>query len=145
MNQPIYVDHAHMHGAMIGHKVVVEIKVYKPKLKGDIVKVIGHVNDPDIDILSVVHSYDVDIEFPKSVFDEVSKIGDTIDDIDIKNRVDLRNEVIVTIDGDDAKDLDDAISLRKLSNGNYQLGVHIADVSGGVQGREAGGRFVEGR
>lgn len=129
MNQPIYVDHAHMHGAMIGHKVVVEIKVYKPKLKGDIVKVIGHVNDPDIDLLSVVHSYDVDIEFPKSVFDEVSKIGDTIDDIDIKNRVDLRNEVIVTIDGDDAKDLDDAISLRKLSNGNYQLGVHIADVS----------------
>lgn len=129
MNQPIYVDHAHMHGAMVGHKVVVEVKVYKPKLKGDIVKVIGHVNDPDIDILSVVHSYDVDIEFPKSVFEEVSKIGDTIDEIDIKNRVDLRDEVIVTIDGDDAKDLDDAISLKKLSNGHYQLGVHIADVS----------------
>ena len=129
MNQPIYVDHAHMHGAMIGHKVVVEIKVYKPKLKGDIVKIIGHVNDPDIDILSVVHSYDVDIEFPKDVYEEVSKIGDTIDESDIENRVDLRNEVIVTIDGDDAKDLDDAISLKKLSNGNYQLGVHIADVS----------------
>lgn len=129
MNQPIYVDHAHMHGAMIGHKVVVEIKVYKPKLKGDIVKIIGHVSDPDIDILSVVHSYDVDIEFPKDVYEEVSKIGDTIDESDIENRVDLRNEVIVTIDGDDAKDLDDAISLKKLSNGNYQLGVHIADVS----------------
>lgn len=129
MNQPIYVDHAHMHGAMIGHKVVVEIKVYKPKLKGDIVKIIGHVNDPDIDILSVVHSYDVDIEFPKDVYEEVSKIGDTIDESDIENRVDLRNEVIVTIDGDDAKDLDDATSLKKLSNGNYQLGVHIADVS----------------
>lgn len=118
-----------MHGAMVGHKVVVEIKVYKPKLKGDIVKVIGHVNDPDIDILSVVHSYDVDIEFPKSVFDEVATIGDTIDESDLKNRVDLRNEVIVTIDGDDAKDLDDAISLKKLDNGHYQLGVHIADVS----------------
>ena len=129
MNQPIYVDHAHMHGAMVGHKVVVEIKVYKPKLKGDIVKIIGHVNDPDIDILSVVHSYDVDIEFPKDVYEEVSKIGDTVDVDDIKNRVDLRDEVIVTIDGDDAKDLDDAISLKKLSNGNYQLGVHIADVS----------------
>lgn len=129
MNQPIYVDHAHMHGAVVGNKVVVEIKVYKPKLKGDIVKIIGHINDPDIDILSVVHAHDVDIEFPKEVYDQISMISDTIDQDDIKNRVDLRDEVIVTIDGDDAKDLDDAISLKKLDNGNYQLGVHIADVS----------------
>lgn len=129
MEQPIYVDHAHMHGAVVGNKVVVELKVYKPKLKGDVVKIIGHINDPDIDILSVVHAHDVDIDFPKDVYEQVSKINDTIDENDIVNRVDLRDEVIVTIDGDDAKDLDDAISLKRLDNGNYQLGVHIADVS----------------
>lgn len=128
-NKPIIVDHAHMHGAMPGHKVVVEIKTYKPQIKGDIVKIIGHKNDPGIDILSIVHSHDVDIEFPKEVYNQIESISDEIDPSDLKNRVDLRNEVIVTIDGDDAKDLDDAISLKKLDNGNYQLGVHIADVS----------------
>jgi ribonuclease R len=129
MTEPIYVDHAHMHGASVGHKVVVEIKTYKPKIKGDIVKIIGHVNDPGMDILSVVYEHDVDIEFSDDVYEYISHIGDTIDESDIKNRVDLRNELIVTIDGDDAKDLDDAISLKILDNGHYQLGVHIADVS----------------
>ena len=128
-NQPIFVDHAHMHGAMPGHKVVVEIKTYKPQFKGDIIKIIGHRNDPGVDILSIVHNHDVDIEFPKEVFNQIENISDEIDPSDLKNRVDLRDEVIVTIDGDDAKDLDDAISLKKLDNGNYQLGVHIADVS----------------
>ena len=128
-NQPIFVDHAHMHGAMPGHKVVVEIKTYKPQIKGDIIKIIGHRNDPGVDILSIVHNHDVDIEFPKEVFNQIENISDEIDPSDLKNRVDLRDEVIVTIDGDDAKDLDDAISLKKLDNGNYQLGVHIADVS----------------
>lgn len=128
-NQPIFVDHAHMHGAMPGHKVVVEIKTYKSQIKGDIIKIIGHRNDPGVDILSIVHNHDVDIEFPKEVFNQIENISDEIDPSDLKNRVDLRDEVIVTIDGDDAKDLDDAISLKKLDNGNYQLGVHIADVS----------------
>ncbi|WP_028042552.1 ribonuclease R [Candidatus Stoquefichus massiliensis] len=125
----ILVDSAHMHGAMPGHKVVVEIKTFKPQLKGDIIKVIGHHNDPGVDILSIVHAHDVDIDFPEAVYDQVEKIADEIDPSDIVNRVDLRNEMIVTIDGDDAKDLDDAISLKKLKNGHYQLGVHIADVS----------------
>ena len=128
-NKPIYVDQAHLHGAVVGHKVVVDIKVYKPQLKGNIVHIIGHKNDPGIDILSIVHQHDVDIEFPQEVYDEVENISDDIDLSDLKNRVDLRDEVIVTIDGDDAKDLDDAISLKKLENGHYQLGVHIADVS----------------
>ena len=127
--KPIFVDSAHTHGAMPGHKVVVEIKVFKPQVKGNIVKIIGHRNDPGIDILSIVHAHDVDIEFPKEVFEQIETIGNEIDHSDIKNRVDLRNETIVTIDGDDAKDLDDAISLKKLDDGNYQLGVHIADVS----------------
>ncbi|MFR7590659.1 MAG: ribonuclease R [Longibaculum sp.] len=125
----IFVDAAHMHGAMPGHKVVVEIKTFKPQIKGDIVRIIGHRNDPGVDILSIVHAHDVDIEFPEEVYEQIEGIGEEIDSSDIENRVDLRNEVIVTIDGDDAKDLDDAISLKKLDNGNYQLGVHIADVS----------------
>ena len=128
-NKPIFVDHAHTHGAVVGHKVVVEIKTFKPQIKGNIVKIIGHRNDPGVDILSIVHAHDVDIEFPKEVYEQINTINDEIDPSDIKNRVDLRNEVIVTIDGDDAKDLDDAISLKKLANGNYELGVHIADVS----------------
>ncbi|MEG0360533.1 MAG: ribonuclease R [Longicatena sp.] len=128
-NQPIFVDQGHMHGAVLGHKVVVEIKTYKPQIKGNIVTVIGHRNDPGVDILSIVHAHDVDIEFPKEVYEQIENMPDEIDTTDIGNRVDLRNEVIVTIDGDDAKDLDDAISLKKLDNGHYELGVHIADVS----------------
>lgn len=128
-NNPIFVDHAHLHGAVVGNKVVVEIKVYKPYLKGDIVKVLGHRNDPGIDVLSVVYEHDAPVEFPQIVFDQISDIKDSVNADDLDGRVDLRNEVIVTIDGEDAKDLDDAISLKKLDNGNYYLGVHIADVS----------------
>ena len=117
----IYVDEAHAHGAMPGHKVVVEIKKYKPYLKGDIVKIIGHKNDPGVDILSVVNKYDVDIDFPQAVYDEIESIPLSNDPSDIPNRLDIRDWQIVTIDGDDAKDLDDAISLKKLDNGNYQL------------------------
>lgn len=127
--KPIIVDSAHCHGAMPGHKVVVEIKTYKPQIKGNITKIIGHRNDPGVDILSIVHAHDVDIEFPEDVYKQIEDIPSEIDPADLKNRVDLRDEVIVTIDGDDAKDLDDAISLKKLENGHYQLGVHIADVS----------------
>ncbi len=125
----VYVDHAHLHGAMPGHKVLVEIKVYKPILKGDIIKILGHKNDPGIDILSIVYEHGASVEFPKAVYEQIEEIPDTLDGIDIGDRVDLRNEVVVTIDGDDAKDLDDGISLKRLANGNYRLGVHIADVS----------------
>ena len=97
---------------MPGHKVVVEIKKYEPYLKGDIVKIIGHKNDPGVDILSVVNKYDVDIDFPQAVYDEIESIPQSIDPSDIPNRLDIRDWQIVTIDGDDAKDLDDAISLR---------------------------------
>ena len=127
--KPIFVDHAHLHGAMPGHKVQVEIKVYKPILKGNVEKILGHKNDPGMDILSIVYDHDAPVEFPKAVYEQISDIPDVLDNVDMTNRKDLRNEVIVTIDGDDAKDLDDAISLKKLSNGNYYLGVHIADVS----------------
>ena len=128
-DKPIIVDMAHAHGAMPGHKVVVEIKAFKPQIKGDIIEIIGHRFFAGVDFLSIVHAHYVDIEFPKEVYEQIENISDEIDPSDIENRVDLRNELIVTIDGDDAKDLDDAISLKKLDNGHYQLGVHIADVS----------------
>lgn len=128
-DQKIFVDAAHLHGAMEGHKVVVEIKVYKPLLKGNITKIIGHKLDPGVDILSVVNEHEAPIEFPKEVYQQIDSIPDEVQEKDLEGRLDLRQEVIVTIDGDDAKDLDDAISLKKLDNGNYYLGVHIADVS----------------
>lgn len=128
-DKPVYIDQAHSHGAVAGHKVVAEIKTYKPYLKGNVVEIIGHKNDPGVDVASIVYQHEAHIDFPKEVLEQVSHIPNEIDKEDIKSRVDLRNETIVTIDGDDAKDLDDAISLKKLANGHYQLGVHIADVS----------------
>lgn len=128
-DKPVYIDHAHCHGAMPGHKVVVDIKTYKPYIKGNVVQILGHELDPGVDILSVVYQHEAHHEFPKEVFEQIENIETEVDQEEASHRVDLRNETIVTIDGDDAKDLDDAISLRKLANGNYYLGVHIADVS----------------
>ena len=105
------------------------IKTYKPYLKGNVVEILGHVGDPGVDILSVVSQHEAHVEFPKEVYEQIESIENEIDQEEAKTRTDLRNETIVTIDGDDAKDLDDAISLRRLKNGNYYLGVHIADVS----------------
>lgn len=131
--EPVYIDHAHAHGAMPGHKVVVEIKTYKPYIKGNVVQILGHELDPGVDILSIVAKKEAHFEFPKEVFEQIDTIETEIDQEEASHRTDLRNETIVTIDGDDAKDLDDAISLKKLANGNYHLGVHIADVSYYVQ------------
>lgn len=125
----VFIDSAHLHGAMPGHKVVVEIKTYKPSIKGNVIEILGHVNDPGVDILSIVSAHDTPIEFPKEVYKQIDTIEDSIKESDLVGRRDLRKETIVTIDGDDAKDLDDAISLTVLKNGNYYLGVHIADVS----------------
>lgn len=129
LDKHIFIDKAHSHGAMPGHQVVVEIKTYKPTVKGAVLEVLGHRSDPGIDILSIVRDHDVDVEFSEQVYKHLELFGDEINQEDTLARVDLRDELIVTIDGDDAKDLDDAISLKKLDNGNYYLGVHIADVS----------------
>ena len=117
-----------------GHKVVVSLlSGIKGNHIGDIVKVIGHINDPGIDILAIMAKYDVNDEYPESVMEEVRKIPDHVLDDEVSKRVslghDLRDKVIFTIDGDDTKDIDDAISVEILPNGNYQLGVHIADVA----------------
>ena len=117
--------------AVDGHKVVVELgkKIGNNKYNGKVVDIIGHVNDPGVDILSIIYKYSINIDFPDDVKAEVSKMPMEVYDVELKDRRDLRNEMIFTIDGDDTKDIDDAISIKKLPNGHYELGVHIADVS----------------
>lgn len=117
--------------AVDGHKVVVILgkKINNTKYEGEVTRIIGHVNDPGVDILSIIYKYSINIEFPEDVSEEVKNMPMEVRDIDMRDRRDLRDQVIFTIDGDDTKDIDDAISIKKLANGNYELGVHIADVS----------------
>lgn len=132
----IFVNKENTMGAMDGHKVVVEILSYpenRRSAEGKIVEILGHKNDPGVDILSIIYKYDLPIDFPYEVMHEANAIPDVPAASDYENRRDLRDEMIVTIDGADAKDLDDAVQVRILSNGNYLLGVHIADVSHYVQ------------
>ena len=117
--------------AVDGHKVVVELgkKIGDNKYKGEVVEIIGHINDPGVDILSIIYKYNIDIDFSEETKKQVESIPMEVHESDLKGRRDLRDQVIFTIDGDDTKDIDDAISIEKLKNGNYKLGVHIADVS----------------
>nr|WP_100400177.1 ribonuclease R [Bacillus sp. FJAT-44742] len=128
----IFIPKGKEHGAVDGHKVVVEITKYpegRMSAEGSVVNILGHKNDPGIDILSVIHKHGLPGDFPEEVTDHANSISDQIDPQEIEGRRDLRDETIVTIDGADAKDLDDAVHVKKLDNGNYILGVHIADVS----------------
>ena len=117
-------------GAVDGHKVVVQIeKINKDKCEGRVIRILGHRNDPGVDIISIVEKYQIKYEFDESVVEELDTIPEEICEEDKKGRRDLTDQVIFTIDGDDTKDIDDAISIERLDNGNYKLGVHIADVS----------------
>ena len=113
-----------------GHKVLVELikQIGDKKFVGNIVKIIGHTNDPDIDILTIAYKYNIELEFSKDVEEELKSIPEVVRNEDKIGRVDLTNEMIFTIDGDDTKDIDDAISIKKITDG-YELGVHIADVT----------------
>ena len=123
--------------AISGHKVLVSItkqandlsKIKRSKPEGEVVEILGHINDPGVDILSIVNQFELPTDFPQDVYEEVEKLADSVQEKHISSRVDLRSLTTVTIDGEDAKDLDDAISLEKLKNGNFRLGVHIADVT----------------
>lgn len=117
-----------------GSIVMVELtnypeKNYATSLEGIVKQVIGHKNDPGMDILSIVVSNGIPTKFPDDVLAEADQVPDTINEKDLVGRRDLREQLIVTIDGEDARDLDDAVTVKKLANGNYFLGVHIADVS----------------
>lgn len=132
-NEPIILDgeRSELVRLVEGDKVVVTFSNRKKKNKiiANFKKHIGHVNDPGIDIESILAERDVYAEFPQEVLDELKNIPTEVREEDLVGRRDLRDEVIFTIDGDDTKDIDDAISVKRLDNGNWKLGVHIADVS----------------
>ena len=139
--QDIFVPEERAKGAVDGHKVVVELTSYgsdNAKPEGRIVEILGHVNDPGVDIMSIVKSYDLPVEFPEKVMNQAERVPEEVSDADMAGRKDLREWVMVTIDGEDAKDLDDAVSLTRTEDGkNWILGVHIADVANYVQERSA--------
>lgn len=135
----IYIAKEHKKGAVDGHKVIVEITDYGSKGRnpeGKVVEILGHKNDPGVDILSLVHAYGLQVEFPEKVMNQAQRVYDEIIEADFAGRRDLRDLMMVTIDGEDAKDLDDAVSL-KVEGDHYVLGVHIADVSNYVQENSA--------
>ena len=128
----IYISKKNFGKARNNHKVLVKIIKYPEKNKkaeGKIIEVLGNVNEAGVDMLSIIKEHNLPSTFPEPVVDEAKKYGNRIDEKDIQNRVDLRGKTIFTIDGEDAKDLDEAVSVEKLENGNYKLNVHIADVS----------------
>ncbi|TWJ49105.1 Ribonuclease R [Bacillus licheniformis] len=128
----IFIPKHAKNGAVEGHKVVVRLTSYpegRMSAEGEVIEILGHKNDPGIDILSIIHKHGLPGDFPAEAMEQAGNTPDTIDEKDLEGRRDLRDQTIVTIDGADAKDLDDAVTVTKLKNGHYKLGVHIADVS----------------
>ena len=128
----IFISKKNFGKARNNHKVLVKITKYPEKGKkaeGKIIEVLGNVNEAGVDMLSLIKEHNLPSTFPEPVVEEAKKCGNQIDENDIANRRDLRKDIIFTIDGEDAKDLDDAVKVTKLENGNYKLDVHIADVS----------------
>ena len=139
LGQDIFIPQEHCHGAVDGHKVVAKITDYGNERKnpeGKIVEIIGHINDPGTDIMSIVKGYDLPMEFSEKVLKQAENVSKPVSGADMAGRMDVRDWQMVTIDGEDAKDLDDAITLTKEGE-NYRLGVHIADVTNYVQERSA--------
>ena len=131
LNIDIVIDKNKTLGAMDGHKVLIKIreKLHGNCYKAEVMKILGHKNDPGVDILSIVNKYGINDTFSDEVMEEVDKLPNEVSEEEMVGRRDLRNACIFTIDGDDTKDIDDAISIDILDNTNYKLGVHIADVS----------------
>jgi ribonuclease R len=128
----IFIAKGNSLNAVDGHKVVVEITDWPSDLKsmtGMVSQILGHKNDPGVDILSIIHKHGIEVEFPQEVLNHANKISDEVQEQDLFRRRDLREEITITIDGADAKDLDDAISVVKNEDGTYKLSVHISDVS----------------
>ena len=144
LGSDIFIDSRYTKGAVSGHKVAVEITDFgngKQNPMGKIVEILGHINDPGSDIVTVLRAFGIPETFPEEVMQATETVPEEITEKECAGRLDLRDEVMITIDGEDAKDLDDAVSLRKTENG-YVLGVHIADVTeyvkeGGVLDSEA--------
>lgn len=131
-SKDIFISKKHFNAAKDNDKVIVQITKLEEngrKPEGKIVEVIGNINLAGVDMLSIIKEYKLPYEFPKQVIDEAKNIGTEISENEKKNRKDFREDIIFTIDGEDAKDLDDAVSIMKNEEGNYLLNVHIADVS----------------
>ena len=128
----IFIPKGSTKGAVTGSKVVVNItKRPSPNkcAEGEVIEILGHKDDPGVDILSIIRQFDLPVDYPEDVYEQTENMPEEITEAEIEGREDLRNIQTVTIDGDDSKDFDDAVSLDVLENGNFLLGVHIADVS----------------
>lgn len=138
-SKDIFIPLERSKGAVAGHKVVVEITNYGKNGKnpeGKVIEILGHINDPGVDIISLVRAFGLPEEFPERVMNQAERVAPQVSTADMAGRKDLRDMQMVTIDGEDAKDLDDAVSLT-VEDGLYHLGVHIADVSNYVQEKSA--------
>ncbi|NEU06518.1 MULTISPECIES: ribonuclease R [Clostridium] len=132
VNKDIFIPKAKRNGAKTGQMVVVEITKWPEdnrKAEGIVVEVLGYKEEKGVDILTIIRKHNLPEEFPYEVEQEAADIDEEIPENEYKRRKDLRDLKMVTIDGEDAKDLDDAVSVEVLRNGNFKLGVHIADVS----------------
>lgn len=139
LSSDIFVPIERSKGAVNGHKVVVELTDYgdeKHKPEGKVVEIIGHINDPGVDIMSIVKGFELPTEFGEKVLNQAERMNKEVSEADREGRRDLRDVMMVTIDGEDAKDLDDAVNVCKVGK-NYHLGVHIADVTNYVQENSA--------
>lgn len=135
INHDIFIPEGCSKNAVTGHKVIVEITDYGSDRKnpeGKVIEIIGHVGDPGVDIMSIVRGYELPVEFEPKVLNQAQKASHAVTEADMEGRRDLRELDMVTIDGEDAKDLDDAVSVN-FDGTNYKLGVHIADVTNYVQ------------
>ncbi len=138
-HKDIFIPAEKSKGAVTGHKVVAELTFYGGEGRnpeGKITEIIGHVNDPGTDIMSIVKGYDLPVEFPEKVLRQAERVSKPVSEADMAGRRDLRDVQMVTIDGEDAKDLDDAVSVERRGS-DYVLGVHIADVTNYVQENSA--------
>lgn len=139
ISKDIFIPKECINNAATGDKVIVQMRSYGSSQKspeGKVVEILGKVGEPGIDVLSVARAYDIPMEFPIKVINQAERCPDHVLENDFNGRLDLRGWQMVTIDGEDAKDLDDAVSVS-MEDGMYKLGVHIADVSNYVQGGSA--------
>lgn len=139
ISRDIFIPKERSKGAVSGHKVVVELTEYGTEMKspeGKIVEILGHINDPGVDIMSVVRAHELPAEFGEKILNQAERVSKEVSEADRAGRRDLRKVTMVTIDGEDAKDLDDAVSVD-FDGEKYHLGVHIADVTNYVQENSA--------
>lgn len=132
LSDDIFISKGNTLGAVAGHKVVVKIiknSTDNTKAEGKITEILGHINDPGVDIVSIIRQFELPMDFGEKVYEFIENIPEEVTEAELAGRTDHRGVQMVTIDGEDAKDLDDAVSAEKLENGNYRLGVYIADVS----------------